>query len=206
MGKLEEVNGKAKKKLASKVVTKIDTEAVDVLQWAKEGRELYFGDNEEFLKLPTEAYKALSLDSKRRYDIAEGHTLGRDIVKDSIPEAFNLPFNVRPESVNRQLSVLDQDPKLDYHWGRPEKIGQHQSEGWVVDLESSAHTEFQDSSSYTTVGGQNRPEMILLTRSKEVSAEKRKERKDLRDASVRKTQGQFKEAASELGVKAIVDA
>ncbi|MBW2637907.1 MAG: hypothetical protein JRC86_10375, partial [Deltaproteobacteria bacterium] len=45
---------KARKNLAPKIVTVLDTTPTDVLQWANEGRELVFEADEEFLELPTE--------------------------------------------------------------------------------------------------------------------------------------------------------
>lgn len=194
----------AKKRLAPKIITKVDTTPTDVLQWSQEGRELYFEGDEEFLELPTEVYKILPISSKRRYDIVKAHTEGKDVISDATPEAWNLPFNVRPDEANRQLAVHGKKANMDYHWGRLDKLGTHQSEGWEVDHDSNVRTEYAESCDYKTVGGQNSPEAVLLRRPKEVSTQKRKERKELRDASVKKTQNNYREQISQAGLKPVV--
>ena len=195
---------RAKKKLAPKIVSKVDTKVEDVLQWAQEGRELVFEADEEFLELSPEAYKALSLKSKTRYDIAKSHTMGNNPVSDAIPEAFNLPFNQRPDEANRQLAVFGKDPKKDYHWGRIDKLSRHQAEGWEVDHDPNVHTEYKESCNYKTLGGQKSPEAVLLSRPKEISEKKRAERKAIRDGQVKKTQNAYRASVESVGVKPII--
>ncbi len=196
---------KARKALAPKIVTALDTTPTDVLQWANEGRELTFDADDDFLELPSEVYKALSLKSKTRYDIAKSHTLGNNPVSDATPEAFNLPFNQRPDEANRQIAVLGQDPTKDYHWGRIDKLGKHSADEWEVDHDPKVHTEFKESCNYKTLGGQKSPEAVLLSRPKTTSDRKRKERQDVRDGQVKKTQSQYRSTLESAGIKPIVN-
>jgi len=203
----EKAKSTAKKKLPSKVVTQVDNTPADVVKYVSEGRDLYFGDGEEFLELPAEAYKVLPQNLKVRYDMAKRITLGDDVVDtvDSGIKGFKLPFEVRPESAGAQLAVRGKKKGFDYHWARPDKFEKHLRDGWVVDHDESTSTKYDESCSYKTVGGQKSPELILLKRPKKIGVQKKADAKKRRDMSVQGAQNDFRQSAESLGVKPLVD-
>jgi len=197
----------AKKKLEAKVVTKLDNTPASVLKWASEGRELFF-DDDDFLELPEEVFRALSDTSKVRYKITLEHVLGGDVVKNATDaiRGFTTDFNVRGDDPNRQMMVKGKDPAKVYHWGRPDKHSPRLQKGWVVDHDSNVQTAYKESCNYKTIGGQNQPEMILYSKSREAHLADQAKRKANRDGMVKRAQENFKSDVARSGGKAIVQA
>lgn len=201
-----EAKAVAKKKLKAQVVSKVDTTPASVVKWVQEGRELYFAGGEDFMELPTEVAALLTGLSAQRYAIERDAKNGVDVVGNATNaiNGFELNFNVRPDDPNRQLTVHGKDPKMVYHWARPDKYEQHLREGWVVDHDPNTSTEYDESCSYKTVGGQSQPELLLLKKSKEAHTDNQVKRKERRDGLVKKTQENFRRDVESIGGKAVV--
>lgn len=197
-----------KKALASKVVGVIDTSVEDVLKYSKEGRELLFLDGEkDFLELPEEVVKELSMTSRERYGLAKRITRGEDVVtamQDGV-RGWAKDYNVRPGSASDNLAVLGKKDKYDYYWTTKEKLNNNIAREWEIDRDPDVHTIHEESSTLKTVGGENKPELILLHRKKEASKKYRDKRVEKKERLLGRTKERFVENANKLGVVASMD-
>ncbi len=198
----------AKKALAKKVVGAIDTTVEDVLKYAKEGRELYFADGEkEFLELPEGVLKELSQASRERYGLAKRITRGEDVitaVQDGI-RGWVKDYNVRPGSARDNLAVFGKKKGFDYFWTTKEKLNGSISEGWEIDRNPDVKTIHQDSSTLKTVGGENKPELILMSRPKTLGIKAKEKRVERTQKLLGRTKEKFVENANKIGVVATMD-
>lgn len=192
-----------KKVLPSKVVVLVDTKDEDVLKWNEEGRKLFFDDEEgNFRELAPEVVKSLSLSNRERYDVAKNIVSGADVignVQDSIQGFSARDYNIRPGSASANLAVYGKKPGEDYYWERAENVDKRRAESWKVDKDPDVHTRHQESCSYKTVGGQAKPELVLLSRPKSVSAEEKARKQKRRDALVGKATDSYRDAVERIG-------
>lgn len=141
--------------LAPIVVGSVDSTEGDVLKYNSEGRKLFFLDDEDtFLELTPEAQKCLSLENRKRYDVAKGISSNEPVGEamiDSI-NGYSTDYNVRPGSSSANLAVFGQKQGMDYFWERPENIDKRRYEGWQVDTDKNVHTVHKESCSHSTVG------------------------------------------------------
>jgi len=197
-----------KKALSSKVVGAIDSSVEDVLKCIKEGRELFFLDGDkDFLELPDEVVKELSLTSKERYGLAKRITRGEDVVaamQDGV-RGWAKDYNVRPGSASDNLAVLGKKKGYDYYWTTKEKLNNNIAREWEIDRDPNVHTIHEESSTLKTVGGENKPELILLRRKKEASKKYSKKRIEKKERLLGRTKERFIENANKLGVVASMD-
>ena len=206
----ETSKARAKKKaLEPKVVGLIDNSVEDVIKYSKEGRELYFMDGDKnFLELPEEVVKGLSLTSREKYGLAKRITRGDDVVgamQDGV-RGWAKDYNVRPGSAKDNLAVIGQKKGYDYYWTTKEKLNNNLAREWEIDKDPSVHTLHEETSTLKTVGGENKPELLLLRRKKEASGKYRDKRKARQERLLGRTKNAFVESAAKLGVVAKVDA
>lgn len=201
---------RAKKKvLASKVVGAIDSSVETVLECIKEGRELYFMDGEaNFLELPEEVIRKLSQTSRKRYGLAKRITRGDDVVgaiQDGV-RGWAKDYNVRPGSAKDNLMVTGRDDKkYDYYWTTSAKLNNNLSREWEIDRDPNVHTIHDESSTLKTVGGENKPELILMRRKKEISKKFQNARQTKHERLLGRTKERFVENANKLGVVASIN-
>lgn len=202
-----EAKATARKRLKPQVVSKVDTTATNVVKWVSEGRELFFEAGDDFLELPDEVIKLMSQTTRQRYSIERDAANGVDVVGAAMDgiNGFSTNFNVRGDDPNRQLTVKGKKANKDYHWVRPDKFDVQLRKGWEVDHDKAVGTVYDESCNYKTVGGQNQPELVLMSRGKEVGLKEQAERKARRDGSVSKAQNQFRHDVETKGGRAIVD-
>lgn len=199
----------AERKLANKTVGSVDTTIEDVVKWDTEGRKLFFEDDEDkFLELTTEVVRDLSRANRMRYDLAKRIARG-DAVVDTMTTAIqgfdSGDYAVRPGSASANLAVLGKKEGMDYYWERRDNVNKRRSEGWQVDTDEDVRTIHKESCSHKTVGGENNPEMILVSRPKSISLQEKAKKKQLRDALVGKATNSFRDGVERLGAKVIVD-
>lgn len=198
-----------KRKLAAKTVGSIDNTVADVVKWDKEGRTLFFEDNEStFIKLDSEVVRGLSTANRMRYQTAKQIAGGVDVISSmttAIQGFDSADYAVRPGSASANLAVLGKDKDTDYYWERKENVNKRRSEGWIVNTDSNVRTLHDESCSYKTVGGENNPEMILVSRPKSITIKENAEKKLRRDAMVGKATNTFRESVERVGGEAIID-
>ena len=192
------------KKLKTEVVG-VDTDLDNVVKWSKEGRKLLFDEDTDFLELPEEIVRTLSTDNRGRYDIAKRITLKEDVVGTIVDglRGWVKDYNVIPGSASAQTAVQGQDPKKDYRWARKELLGKHLSNGYEITRDPNVTAGGRkESCSYKTIGGEQKPESILVERPKEVSLQIKSARKKQRDAYEQATMDSYVETAAQAGVNA----
>lgn len=182
----------------------VDTKPTDVLKWATEGREIYFGDQSDFVEISDAIYAELTPASKQRYQLAKSITNGEnpiDSVMDS-QRGWKKTYNTKPGSASGQLLVEGKDPKKDYFLARAEDTDFHaNAEGFQVTRDPNVTVGgVKESCTYKTVGGQKKPEMVLMERPISFVAASQKKAKDARDRLTKVAQNDFVEKTAQNGV------
>lgn len=196
-----------KAKLEAKVVG-VDTSIESVVEWSQEGRKLYFGEKEDFLKLPGEIVRQLSPENRERYDTAKNITLDVDILgtMEDGRRGWEKDYAVMPGAASTKTKVDGKDPNKEYFWSRKDAIQFHQGEGYVITRDSRVKAGGREEScSYKTVGGQASPEMILMERRKDVGDKMRADRKEKRRRIIEGTTESYKETAARMGSKGTIE-
>jgi hypothetical protein len=192
------------KKLKSEIVG-VDTSLEDVLKWSKEGRTLFFSEDEDFLELPEEVVRELSLDNRRKYDVARGITFKQDVVgtiEDSLKEWVK-DYNIIPGSASAKTAVSGKDPHKDYRWARKELLGKHIANGYKVTRDPKVKAgDASDTCSFKAIGGEQKPEMVLVERPKDVTLKIKSKRKQQRDSYSQATMDNYVESAARQGFEA----
>jgi len=204
---LEKKGTTARKRAARARLTRciagVDTSLADVLKWSQEGREIYFGDLKDFLELSEETYAALNASSKQRYNLAKSITYGSDPVG-AIMDAqrgWSKEYNIKPGSASSNTVVLGKDPNKDYYLSREDSVDFHaNNEGFVVTRDPNITVgNSKETCTYKTVGGQRKPELILMERPKELAILAQKKSKDLRDRLTKAAQENYVESNARKG-------
>lgn len=196
-----------KKALANKLIGVVDTTKEDVLNYIKEGRELYFMDGKDFLELSDDIVAQMSYATKERYGLAKRITNGEDVVgaiQDGI-RGWEKDYNVRPGSASDNMAVFGKKPGKEYFWTTKAKLNSSKMRGWEIDHDPDVHTLHNDPGTLKTVGGERQPELILMSRPKEIRAKLRKQRLDRADKLLGQTKEKFVENAAKIGVVATID-
>jgi hypothetical protein len=190
------------------IIVGVDTDPQDVLLWSKEGRKLLFSEDEDFLELSEEVIRALSPDSRLKYDMARNITFKVDVVsniEDGL-RGWEKDYNVIPGSASAQTQVVGKDPKFDYRWMRKDAIGRHQSQGFEVDHDPNIVAGGRkESCTYKTVGGQSKPELVLGRRPKYISEQITLEKRKKRESFTQATLDNYVETANQKGAIAKAD-
>lgn len=197
----------AKKKLEPVVIQALDFKAADVVKFDKEGRKLFFADDKEsFLELSDSIIQKLSPENKKRYRLAQQIFQGEDVIQNVVDgiRGWTKDYNVRPGSFSDNLMVFGKQKGFDYDWSTPAKLSNKVAQGWEVDRDPNVKTVWEDSSTLKTVGGEAKPELILLRRPKKIKIEERKKRKEKLNALKGQTKDNFVKTASDMGVQAFV--
>lgn len=196
----------ARKKLADKVSRAFDTTPEDVLKWVEEGRKIYFGDEDDFLELSDDVVAKLPADAKQRYSVAKMITMGEDPIAVAEQAAFDVKFdyNKRLLPTKSQLTVTGKDPSKEYHWVRTENVDKRKLDGWVVDQDKNAKT-VVDEGAIKYVGGQSKPEMVLMSVGKQHLGEIKKKKREVKERILKSQKDIFRETIERSGSKAIVD-
>ena len=198
----------AKKKLDAKVIGSIDNSVEDVLECIKEGREIFFKDGStEFLKLPEDVVRDLSIASKERYRLAQNITAGNDVVgaiQDG-KRGWAKDYQVRPGSFTDNTTVFGKDPTMDYVLSTPIKMTNKVARGWETDHDPNVHMLVKESGTLKTVGGEKNPELILMSRPKSIGIAEKKARAEKSNRLMSRTKEQFVDKANRLGVVASID-
>ena len=197
----------AKKALPSVVVGSVDNTVQDVLSYAQEGRELYFEDAGKFLEIPKQVYDLLSPTSKERYSLAKRITRGEDVVGSMLDaeRGWAKDYQVRPGSFGTNTEVFGKDKDRDYYLGTPLKVSGHQAKGWEIDHDPNVHMFSKESGTLKTVGGEKHPELVLMSRPKDVGVKNKKLKIAKHRRTIQKTKENFVEKAANSGVIAKID-
>jgi hypothetical protein len=198
----------APRKYNPKVVGAVDSTVEDVLKWNQEGRVLFFLDDEEtFLGLAPDEVKQLSLENRKRYDVARGIARGDDVMGTVTADikGYEETYNVRPGSADDNLSVYGQKPGETYYWERPENIGRRKAEGWGVNTDSDISTSHKESCSHHTVGGEAKSELVLLSRPKSVQKAEDAKNRAQRDRLINGAKDSFRRGVEKMGAIPIED-
>lgn len=208
-----EESGATAKKLAeakklSEIIVGVDTSVEDVVKYSKEGRRLLFGEDENFLKLPEEIVRQLSVENRRKYDMAKNITLKQDVVgtiEDGL-RGWVKDYNVIPGAASGKTIVTGKDPKMEYHWASKEKLSKHLGMGFQVTRDPNVKAgDSSDTCTYKTIGGENKPEMVLVERPKSVGIEVRARENAKADQLEQATLDNYVETAARKGFEATVD-
>lgn len=196
-----------KKALSSKFVGAIDNTVDEVLEWAEEGREIYFADHKEFLEIPKQVYDVLTPMSRERYRLAKRLTMGEDVVSSMLDaeRGWAKDYNVRPGSFGDNSEVFGKDPDYDYYLSTPTKLSGRYATEWEIDHDPNVHMLTKESGTLKTVGGENKPELILLRRKKSIGIKYAKKKLERHNNLIDKTKESFVENASKVGVVAKID-
>lgn len=198
----------AKKKLPAEVVGVLDTSIQKVLEYAQEGRDIFFKDGEDFLELPNQVVEEMNLTSRERYGLAKRITNGEDIITamEDGARGWTKDYDVRPGSFSDNTEVFGKDNKnFDYYLSTTRKLSNRIAQDWEIDRDPNVHMMQKDSGTLKTVGGEKNPECILIRRKKEIGIERKKKSREKKRALMRQTKEAFVETADRLGVVASID-
>ena len=199
---------KEEKELKTVMIKVVDFNSKDVVKFDKEGRELYFDDSKEgFLKLDPKVVSKLKPSNKQRYRLAEQIFKGEDViqtVQDGI-RGWAKDYNVRPGSFSDNLAVFGKRQDFDYVWSTPAKMNNKIAKGWEIDHDPNVRTIWDDNGTLKTVGGEAKPEQVLMRRPKKISLGERKKRKEKTEKLLGRTKEKFVKSAAEIGVTATIE-
>ena len=196
-----------KKKLVSIVVGALDSSVQKVLEYAQEGRDVFFKDRGEFLELPEQVVGELNLESRERYGLAKRITKGEDIITamEDGARGWAKDYAVRPGSFTDNTAVFGKDPRDEYCLTTPRKLSDSIAKDFEIDRDPKVHMIQKDSGTLKTVGGEKNPECILVRRKKEIGVARKKAKREKKAALIRHTKEAFVETADRLGVVANID-
>lgn len=174
----------------------VDMEYDDVIKFDKEGYNLRFSDEEgKFKKLPAAILKQLSPESQGNYNVANALRMGIDV------GMLDHGYDVTPGSAKDRMEVFNRKAGKDYYWSRTDRVDKWKQEGWKVCVDNDVSTMNGDSGSIKTIGGERRPEMVLMEIDKPRLAATKARKNQRRQQIINKTKESFKEDVRRLGGK-----
>lgn len=153
----------------------VDNTDGEVLEWDKEGREVYFSEGSLFKKLPTNIVRQLSMRTKSRYYIAKGITeeslsIGKTGTRDEVIRDLRQKFSVPGGTATDKLKVRGGKSDMVYSHFNVVRLGYAEQRGWepVTDSSVTAYSDDKTGESKVLKNQKGDIEMVLMAKPREV--------------------------------------